>query len=136
MAQALYKMYGQVVKEGLAGLTAMQIQAAVKESRRTGMPALFCLVRLGFVDETVLLRAIAEALGVEFVNLGEFSAPPEAVRLIEAKQAIRYQVLPTAAENGRFQTVVHRVARESHRSHRPGSRQRSTRRHRRAPAVA
>ncbi len=100
MTNRVHRTFGQVVKEGLAGLSAEQVEAGVKESRRTGAPALECLVRLGFVDESTLLMAVAGALEIEFRDLAHFSCPPEIVRLLHAKQATRYGVLPLARENG------------------------------------
>lgn len=100
MPNEVYRTFGQVVTGGLAGLSAEQVEAAQKEARRTGASALDCIIRLGFVEERRLLEAIAEKLGVEFCDLAAFSCAPETVRLLHARQAIRYGVLPLAAENG------------------------------------
>jgi len=94
------KTFAQVVTAGLADLTADQVDAALREARRSGVSPLECLVRLGFVAEKPLLEALAARLGVEFRDLSHFSCPPEAVRLLQARQAIRYGVLPLEAGNG------------------------------------
>ncbi len=101
MEDAQPRTFRQVITPGLAGLTAEHVEAAQKEARRSGVPPLDCLVRLGFVDEKTLLEAIAARLGVEFCDLSHYSCPPEAVRLLQARQAMRYGVLPVKAENGR-----------------------------------
>ena len=94
------RTFGQVVTAGLGGLTGEQVEAAIREARRSGASPLECLMRLGFAEERPLLEAIAERLGVEFRDLSHFSCPPEAVRLLQARQAIRYGVLPVEAGDG------------------------------------
>ena len=64
------------------------------------MAAVECVVRLGFADYQGLLGEIAAALGVEYRALDNVVAESDAVKLLTARQAIKYCVLPLSCENG------------------------------------
>ena len=57
------------------------------------------LVEERMVDETKLVRVLADHMGVEFVNLGEVTVDPAAAAMIPETLARRYSVIPYSFED-------------------------------------
>jgi len=106
MRSGTIRTFRQVVVPGLASLTAEQIEAAEKESRRTGVPAIECIWRLSFADCETVLRKLASALGLDYQPLDNCAVDAGAVKLLQAKQALRYCVLPLSAKEGDVRVAV------------------------------
>ena len=91
---------GEVDKPSLAELlvisgqvTSEEMEAALRESSTTGRPLGEILSELGLVTEEDLIRAMAEELGMEFVDLNDFTIDPKATSLIPESMARRHQLL-------------------------------------------
>ena len=87
-------LLGQILVEKKI-ITTVQLENALKEQKKTGELLGMALIRLGYVsEETVYLPILAEQLGVEFVQLKEITIEPEALRMVPAKFAYHYRVMP------------------------------------------
>ena len=75
-------------------LDAMQLQSALAHQRQWGGRLGRALVSLGFVTEPVLLRAVAEQLGIPFVEIGSRPIPPGVVHLVPEKLVRFRKVVP------------------------------------------
>ncbi len=67
---------------GQGRIDAAQLQSALAHQRRWGGRLGHALVHLGFVREADLLRAVAEQLGVPFIEIGDRYVPPSVVKLV------------------------------------------------------
>ena len=92
-----------LVREGL--VTREQVARAVAEHQTTGMRLGYCLVKLGFVAEVELTKALARQFRMPAVDLSRFEPDPRVVKLVPADLAVRHLVLPLKRE-GRTLTVA------------------------------
>ena len=69
-----------------------QLQQALDEQRRTGELLGRILVRLGYLDEDVLLRTLGEQLGIPVVSLNDRTVDPEALAKVPDEFAMRHQL--------------------------------------------
>ncbi|HEY0776336.1 MAG TPA: ATPase, T2SS/T4P/T4SS family [Gemmatirosa sp.] len=92
-----------LVREGL--VTREQVARAVTEHQATGMRLGYCLVKLGFVQEVELTKALARQFRMPAVDLSRFEPDPRVVKLVPADLAVRHLVLPLKRE-GRTLTVA------------------------------
>ncbi len=83
---------GQVTKE--------EMQAALREAAATGRKLGEILSELGLVTEEDLIRAMAEEIGLEFVDLNDFSIDLKAIQSIPEQMAKRHQILAIGYRNG------------------------------------
>src|SRR5439155_4322678 len=60
------------------------------------------LVDLRLIKETDLVRALAEQIGLEFVDLGDYPVDPSVTALIPESVAKRYRALPIGERDGRL----------------------------------
>jgi type IV pilus assembly protein PilB len=73
-----------------------QAEDVLNEANQNGKTMLQTMVDSGFVDERGFYRAIAEALGAEYVDLTETEIPPEVLKLVPAGLARLHRALPIA----------------------------------------
>ncbi len=80
-----------------------QLNAALGEQARWGRPLGATLVKLGFVEEKDLTRALASQLGLPVASLDGKRIPPEVLALVPLEIAERHMVVPlfTKDEGGR-----------------------------------
>jgi type IV pilus assembly protein PilB len=83
---------GQVTKE--------EMQAALREAAATGRKLGEILSELGLVTEEDLIRAMAEEIGLEFIDLNDFSIDLKAIQSIPEAMAKRHQILAIGYRNG------------------------------------
>jgi type IV pilus assembly protein PilB len=83
-------------------ITAEQMQLAAAEQRRVGRTLGRVLVELGMVTESQLVAAIAQQIGLPFVDLTEFPVDSAAVASISAQVSRRHAALPIGFEGGRL----------------------------------
>src|SRR5205085_4267968 len=89
----LVKQLGDILLEG--GLvTQAQLQAAYDEHQRAGRALGRVLVDQGVLTEAQLVAALAQQIGMRFVELGDYPVDHTAVALISGALARRYVVLP------------------------------------------
>jgi type IV pilus assembly protein PilB len=82
----------QLVHDGL--VTREQLTKALEDARQNGNRVGFSLVKLGFVGEQDLVRALARQHRVPAVDLERVKLDPKLLKLIPAEIAAKHQVLP------------------------------------------
>ncbi|NLG62698.1 MAG: Flp pilus assembly complex ATPase component TadA, partial [Candidatus Cloacimonetes bacterium] len=92
-----------LVREGL--ITAEQLSAALQDARQNGYRIGYSLIRLGFVQESELTRALAKQYRVPAVDLDRVQVDPKIVKMVPGDLALRYLVLPLRRV-GRMLTVA------------------------------
>jgi len=75
-----------------------QLRIALTEHRRSGETLGACLVRLGFVSETVITASLAGLLGERPIDLERVIPDPDAIALLPWETARHYRVLPVRYE--------------------------------------
>ena len=95
------KQLGDILLEG-GLLTTEQLQVAVEEQRRLGRSLGRVLVDLGVLTEGQLVCALAQQIGLRFVDLGDHPVDPEAVALVPEAVCRRLTALPLSHEDGRL----------------------------------
>jgi type II secretory ATPase GspE/PulE/Tfp pilus assembly ATPase PilB-like protein len=80
-------------------ITPEQLERALKEQQRAkGERLCMTLARLGIASELKTLPVLAQQLGIPYLSLKQKPIDPGLLKLIPARLAIRYQVLPIAKE--------------------------------------
>ncbi|GJG85534.1 type IV-A pilus assembly ATPase PilB [Gemmatimonadetes bacterium T265] len=92
-----------LVREGL--VTREQVARAMAEHQASGMRLGYCLVKLGFVQEVELTKALARQFRMPAVDLSRFEPDARVVKLVPSDLALRHLVLPLKRE-GRTLTVA------------------------------
>ncbi|CAN5635824.1 GspE/PulE family protein [soil metagenome] len=87
------------------GLDQATINAAVDTAERSGRPLRTVLVDDQIVTEFELASAVAEAYGLEAIELSNFTVDPAAMNRVPLQLARRHQMLPIAV-NGDVVTVA------------------------------
>ncbi len=80
-------------------LEPSQVDDVLQEASLNGKPIVQAFVDSGFVDERGFYSILADALGTEFVELGEGEIAPEILRLIPSGLARLHQALPLAIQD-------------------------------------
>ena len=81
-----------LLKQGV--LTAEQVARAKEEVKRTGMKLESALEKLGFINEEDVCRVKAEAMGVLYMDLGNYLIDAELVKFIPENVAKKFKVVP------------------------------------------
>jgi type IV pilus assembly protein PilB len=92
------KSIGEILKE--AGIiTPLQLELALREQKRTGEKLGQILLRLGFVTEDELLKALGIQWKIPYVDLSSIVIDPKAFQLIPEKMARKYRLIPIARKD-------------------------------------
>ncbi len=83
-------------------VTPEQLTAAFDESRQAGRSLGRVLVERGVITQSQLVAALAEQVGLPFVDLGEVSVDGSAVALLPAAVCRRHTVLAIGYDEGRL----------------------------------
>ncbi len=84
MTMAPRLLLGQLLlQKGL--VDEMQLRSALAHQARWGGRLGKTMVRLGFLDEAGILRAVGEQLGIPFVEIGDRTVPPDVLKLLPEK---------------------------------------------------
>lgn len=95
------KQLGQMLLErGL--LTQQQLDGALQEHRNTPKSLGRTLIDLGYIRERDLVRALAEQVGLDFVDLSEHQIDPVAATLLPGQLARRYRAIPIGERDGKL----------------------------------
>jgi hypothetical protein len=87
------KRLGEMLIE--AGLVdEMQLAVALGQQKQWGGKLGSELVRLGFIAERELALILQEQMGIKWISLFDREIPPEAVKAVPYKYAIKYLVMP------------------------------------------
>ena len=78
------KQLGQILIE-LGFITPEQLETALEEHRKTPKSLGRVLIDLGMIKEADLVRALAEQVGLEFVDLNEFPIDATSTVLLDRK---------------------------------------------------
>src|SRR5437867_6863738 len=89
-----------LVTQGL--LTQQALEIALEEQHRSGKSLGRVLLDKNLVTEATLIQALAAQIGMEFVDLADYSVDNSAVTLISDALARRYQALPIGWDNGQL----------------------------------
>jgi type IV pilus assembly protein PilB len=101
MARRKTKQLGQILLEqGL--LTQEQLDHALEEHRKTPRSLGRTLIDLGYIRERDLVRALAEQVGLEFVDLSETRIDPMVASLLPEPLCRRYRALPIGERDGKL----------------------------------
>jgi hypothetical protein len=82
------------IEPGLAGLTEEQLSVARIEADKQKISLRESILKLGFVDETQFLTAVAEKIGLDFLNLSADDIQSDALKTITANIASHYNTIP------------------------------------------
>jgi type IV pilus assembly protein PilB len=95
------KQLGDILLEG--GLvTHEQLSAAFEEHQRAGRALGRVLVERGVLTEAQLVAALAQQIGLKFVDLSDYPLDGAAVASVPATVCRRYNALPIGYEDGRL----------------------------------
>ena len=95
------KQLGQILIE-LGYIKPEQLEVALEEHRKTPKSLGRVLIDLGMIKESDLVRALAEQVGLEFVDLNDFQIDSVATSLLPEALARRYRALPIGERDGRL----------------------------------
>jgi type IV pilus assembly protein PilB len=95
------KQLGQILIE-LGMITPEQLDTALEEHRRTPKSIGRVLIDMGMIKEGDLVRALAEQVGLEFVDLSEYPVDPTATTLLPEALARRYRAIPIGERDGKL----------------------------------
>jgi type IV pilus assembly protein PilB len=95
------KQLGQILIE-LGYITSEQLDVALEEHRKTPKSIGRVLIDLGMIKEGDLVRALAEQVGLEFVDLSDYPIDPSATALLPEALARRYRALPIGERDGKL----------------------------------
>ncbi len=89
------KPLGQrLIEAGL--INDQQLQTALREQQRTREYLGRILIRLGYVSDEAVAAALAAQARVKFVDLGQYSAQPEAIQLVPESFARQHHLVPVS----------------------------------------
>ena len=96
------KQLGEILLDG-GLLTEDQLTEAFNEHQREGRALGRVLVERGFLTESQLVAALAEQIGLPFIDLGDYPADGAAVASVPPAVCRRYNALPVGFdEDGRL----------------------------------
>lgn len=83
-------------------LNDRQLEVALSMQKITGDLLGATLVKLGFITSKELGQILAQQIGIEFIDLGEYAISEEALKIIPKDIAEKAEFIPLNAENGRL----------------------------------
>jgi type IV pilus assembly protein PilB len=83
-------------------VTQQQLSEAYEEHQRAGRALGRVLVEKGVLTESQLVAALAQQIGLKFVDLGDFPVDGAAIASVPPSVCRRYNALPIAYEDGRL----------------------------------
>jgi type IV pilus assembly protein PilB len=95
------KQLGQILIE-LGLITPEQLETALDEHQKTPKALGRVLIDLGMIKEADLVRALAEQVGLEFVDLTDTQIDPASTALLPEALARRYRALPIGDRDGKL----------------------------------
>lgn len=87
------KRIGDILLEDKV-VSPQQLETALSESRATGVPVGAVLIKLGFVSETDLGKALAKLHGCEYVHVSEVELDPDVMKLLPEAFIRKNMVIP------------------------------------------
>jgi type IV pilus assembly protein PilB len=87
-------------------VSADQLAEAKQLAKNTRVSLPDALIRLGYATGDEVMRAMARAHGLDYVNLTEVVIPPSVVELVPESVARENAILPMAEEDGAIKVIV------------------------------
>lgn len=87
-------------------ITSEQLEAGLKEHKRTKEFLGVTLVKLGFISEERLIPILSKQLGIPYVRISQLQIESEVVKKVPAKFASHYKLMPIRMENGTLVIAV------------------------------
>ena len=81
-----------LVKKGI--ISQEQLDSAKAETKRTGIPLEKALEKLGFISEVDIAQAMADSIGVPFMDLTDYLIDTEVVKLVPETLAKKHKAVP------------------------------------------
>jgi type IV pilus assembly protein PilB len=103
------KRIGDVlIEEGY--VTQQQLDQALSDGKATGAPLGVMLIKLGYIDEVLLGKALATLHGLKYIDTSSIELLPEVMRLIPADFIKRHMVVPFCmdVEHKRLEVIMAR----------------------------
>jgi type IV pilus assembly protein PilB len=91
-ATSIERLGDLLIREGL--ITKEQLDKALQEQRANGTRVGYNLVKLGFIPENELVKALARQYKLPAVDLSKFEVDPKVLKLVPAELATKHLVLP------------------------------------------
>jgi type II secretory ATPase GspE/PulE/Tfp pilus assembly ATPase PilB-like protein len=88
------------ILERSGGVSGAQLAEGLEEQRVSGERLGRCLLKLGYLPEDALLKALSEQLGIPLLSLARLKVPPEAIRALPLEYVRRHRVMPLELRNG------------------------------------
>ena len=100
-----YKRLGDIlISAGV--LTEEQLMSALKAQKQSGKKLGTVLVEDGYIRQQQLLDALQRQLGVEFIDLTNYSPPKELSRILPRAIAQKYNVVPVRMDGNTLQLAM------------------------------
>jgi type IV pilus assembly protein PilB len=93
-------MSNETTEQSCPSISEEALNRALERHGRTGDPLGECLVQDGWPDERSALRALANTLGIQFLDLSDRDIDPVAASEIPSELIHKKRVIPVSAENG------------------------------------
>src|SRR5688500_10083812 len=87
-------------------LSPDQLEQARGLERQAGMKLGDAIVKLGYATNDQVMSAVAEAHGMQFVDLAEVTMPPAVIDLVPESVARENIVLPMAQDGGVLEIIM------------------------------
>lgn len=81
-----------LIKKGV--ISCEQLARAKEEVGKTGIPIETALEKLGFISEVDTAKAVAESIGVPFMNLDDYLIDSEVIKLVPEATAKKFKAVP------------------------------------------
>jgi len=93
-----------LIQKGL--INSEQLDAALAEQKKTGEFLGTILVKLGFLKEDEFFPVLSEQLGIEYVKITQKKIDPEIIKIVPAKFACHYKLIPLKKDNNTLTVAV------------------------------
>jgi type II secretion system protein E len=87
-----------LIAKGL--ISGGHLESALVEQKKTGGFIGSTLVKSGFLNEEKLLPVLSEQLGVEYARVKELKIAPQVIKMVPAKFACHYKLMPVKKASG------------------------------------
>jgi type IV pilus assembly protein PilB len=97
-----------LIEEGY--ITQLQLDQALSEGRATGAPLGAILLKLGYIEEVALGKALAILHGLKYIETATLELDPEVMRLVPSDFIKRHMVVPLSIdkEHKRLEVIMAR----------------------------
>jgi type IV pilus assembly protein PilB len=94
----------RLIAQGL--ITQDQLKVALHEKQKSGKMVGEILVELGFIDAGILTDMLAESTGLQQFDPKKTMLDPDALMLVQKKDALKYQILPVVISDAENTAVI------------------------------